>query len=129
MPMLQQHGGWIDLYSAENISVTQKKWYLIHLGVIIKMPPGYEALIVPRSSSFKYYGLLQTNSPGVIDNSYCGEGDEWLWSVYATKDAEIKLYDRICQFRILKIQPEIKFNIVSRMMNSNRGGFGSTGIK
>lgn len=118
---------WIDLRSATDITLKKGEFALIPLGVAIKLPKGYEAIIAPRSSSFKNWGILQTNSIGVIDETYCGNGDQWLMPVYATRDTEIKLNDRVCQFRIVEHQPTIKFAPVEKLENTNRGGFGSTG--
>ena len=93
----------------------------------MELPEGYEANIVPRSSTFKRYGILQTNSMGVIDSSYCGENDVWMMPVYVTRDADIYAGDRICQFRVVQNQPQINFEEVERLGNEDRGGFGSTG--
>ena len=95
----------------------------------MQLPKGYEAHVVPRSSTFKTWGILQTNSMGVIDNSYCGDDDMWYMPVYATRDTRILFNDRICQFRIVKKQPKIKFNPVTSLSSTNRGGFGSTGTR
>lgn len=120
-------GDWIDLRAAEDIRLKAGDFKLIPLGVAIQLPKGYEAHIVPRSSTYKNYGIIQTNSMGVIDESYCGDNDEWKMPVYATKDITIYKNDRICQFRIMKKQPQIKFEVVDRLNNVDRGGFGSTG--
>jgi dUTP pyrophosphatase len=93
----------------------------------MQLPQGYEAHIAPRSSTFKNWGIIQVNSVGVIDESYCGDDDEWKMPVYATRDATIEKGDRICQFRIVEKQPMIEFNVVSHLDNENRGGFGSSG--
>ena len=94
----------------------------------MQLPEGYEANVVPRSSTYKNYGILQTNSYGVIDNSYCGDGDIWKFPAYATRDTVIYENDRICQFRINKIQPSIEFVEMEKLDNKNRDGFGSTGV-
>ena len=94
----------------------------------MQLPAGYEAHIAPRSSSFKNWGILQTNSIGIIDNSYCGNNDQWLMSVYATRDTIINQNDRICQFRIVKNQEPVEFITVEHLDNSDRGGYGSTGV-
>lgn len=120
-------GDWIDLRSNINISLKAGQYYMIPLGVSMKLPDGYEAHIVPRSSTFKKWGLIQTNHMGVIDNSYSGNHDQWHMPVLATRDTDIKLNDRICQFRIVKNQPEIEFEEVESLDNKDRGGFGSTG--
>ena len=120
-------GDWIDLRVAQNYSLKQGDFALIDLGISMKLPEGYEAYIAPRSSTFKKYGLIQTNSIGIIDNSYCGNNDIWMMPVYATKDVELKINDRICQFRIMKKMPTLEFKTVQQLSSINRGGFGSTG--
>ena len=130
MPRLDYIEGksdWIDLRAAERIELKRGQFALIPLGVAMELPKGYEAHIVPRSSTFKNYGILQTNSCGIIDGSYCGDDDMWRMPVLATRDAVIGQYERICQFRIVKNQPEIYFDEVSSLENESRGGFGSTG--
>ena len=91
------------------------------------LPDNYEAHIVPRSSTFKKWGIIQTNHCGIVDNSYSGNNDQWLMPVLAIRDTEIKINDRICQFRIIERQPEIEFEEVERLNDTDRGGFGSTG--
>ena len=120
---------WIDLRAAERYHLMKGDFVLINLGVSMRIPDGYEAIIVPRSSTFKNYGLIQTNSEGVIDNSYAGDDDIWRLPVYATRETTININDRICQFRIQKNQPRIVFNEVEHLSGSNRGGFGSTGVQ
>jgi dUTP pyrophosphatase len=121
-------GDWIDLRSAKTIALKAGDFKLIPLGVAMQLPAGYEAHIAPRSSSFKNWGILQTNSIGIIDNSYCGNNDQWLMSVYATRDTIINQNDRICQFRIVANQPSIEFTEVDGLDGQGRGGFGSTGV-
>lgn len=101
---------------------------LISLGVSMKLPKGYEAHIVPRSSTYKNWKILQTNSTGIIDNSYCGDDDIWYFPAFATEDTVINEGDRICQFRILKSMPKTHIKIVDRLTGGNRGGIGSTGV-
>ena len=93
-----------------------------------QLPAGYEMLIAARSSTFKNYGLIQTNAVGVVDESYCGDEDHLRWPCYATRDVTVLVNDRICQFRILEHQPVIRFEEVETLGNAARGGFGSTGI-
>lgn len=100
---------------------------LISLGIAVQLPKGYEAHVVPRSSTFKNFGLIQTNHMGVIDESYCGDHDEWKVPVMAVRDTCIHVNDRICQFRIMKHQPELKFEEVEHLDGCDRGGFGTTG--
>lgn len=120
-------GDWCDLRAAETIALKAGEFKLIPLGVGMILPDGYEANIVPRSSTFKNWGILQTNHFAVIDNSYSGDDDQWFYPVYATRDAIIKKNERICQFRINEKQPEIEFEVVEHLNDTNRGGFGSTG--
>lgn len=122
-----ENGDWIDLRSAENATLKAGEFKLISLGISMKLPEGYEAHVVPRSSTFKNWGVLQTNSCGIIDNSYSGDNDIWRFPVYAVRDTEIKINDRICQFRIVKKQPPIEFTEVTQLDDTDRGGFGSTG--
>ena len=120
---------WIDLHAAEDVTLKAGEFRLIPLGVAIALPEGYEAHIVPRSSTFKNYGILQTNSMGVVDRSYCGDNDQWRMPVYATRDVTIEKNARICQFRIMKNQPTLEFIRVEHLDGPDRGGFGSTGRK
>ena len=124
---LSENGDWIDLRSAEEYHIYPNKFYLINLGISVKLPEGYEAHIVPRSSTFKTWGLIQTNGIGIIDNSYCGENDVWMMPVISTKITNINVNDRVCQFRIVKKMPKIKINTVDHLSDKSRGGFGSTG--
>lgn len=120
---------WIDLRAAEEVCFKAGDFKLINLGVSMKLPEGYEAHIAPRSSTFKNYGLLQVNSVGVVDNSYSGDQDIWRMPVWATRDTVVHVNDRICQFRIVKNQPQIHFEETEHLDDSARGGFGSTGIQ
>lgn len=120
-------GDWIDLRAAEDVTLKAGERAIISLGVSMKLPDGYEAHIVPRSSTFKKWGIIQTNHIGIIDNSYSGNNDIWSMPVYAMRDTEIKMNDRICQFRIMKKQPELEFIEVDHLDGADRGGFGSTG--
>ena len=118
---------WIDLRAAEDVNLKQGEFRLIHLGVAMQLPKGYEAHIVPRSSSFKNYGIIQTNHMGVIDETYAGPNDWWRMPVLAVRDTQIRKNDRICQFRIMEHQPMIQFERVEALDGADRGGFGSTG--
>lgn len=118
---------WIDLKAAQDYKLNQFEYTLINLGFALQLPDGYEAHIVPRSSTFKNFGILQTNSMGIIDNSYCGDEDYWKLPVIAMRDTVIKKGDRICQFRIMEKMSNIEVEIVNTLGNENRGGFGSTG--
>lgn len=118
---------WIDLRAAEHVVLKQGEFKLISLGVSMQLPKGYEAVIVPRSSTYKNFGIIQTNHMGVVDETYCGDNDVWMMPVLAMRDAEIHVGDRICQFRIQKHQPVISFEEVESLGNADRGGIGSTG--
>ena len=118
---------WIDLRAAEDIALKKGEFKLIPFGVAMQLPKGYEAHVVPRSSTFKNFGIIQTNHQGVIDSSYCGDNDQWFMPAYALRDTEIHVNDRICQFRIVENQPKIVFDEVSHLEGEDRGGHGSTG--
>ena len=118
---------WIDLRAAKEMELKAGQYAMIPLGVAMKLPEGYEAHIVPRSSTYKNYGLIQTNHMGVVDESYCGDNDQWHMPVYALRDTLIHVNDRICQFRIMEHQPKIVFEEVEALSAPDRGGFGSTG--
>ncbi|MDO4962390.1 MAG: deoxyuridine 5'-triphosphate nucleotidohydrolase [Eubacteriales bacterium] len=122
---------WIDLRAAEHVVLKKGEFRLISLGVSMCLPDGYEAVVVPRSSTFKNFGIIQTNSCGVIDESYgkFSSSDVWKMPVLAVRDTEINVNDRICQFRIQKHQPEIIFEEVELHDDESlgRGGFGTTG--
>lgn len=119
-------GDWIDLRAAEDISIEEGQFKMIPLGVCMELPNGYEALMAPRSSTFKR-GIIMANSIGIIDESYNGDGDEWHFPAYALKDAVIHKNERICQFRIIQHQPLIHLIEVEHLGNKDRGGIGSTG--
>ena len=119
---------WIDLRAAEDVELKAGEFRLIHLGVAMRLPAGYEAHVVPRSSTFKNFGVIQTNHMGVIDETYCGPEDWWRVPVYAIRDTVIHKNDRICQFRLMEHQPRIAFE-EGELQGENRGGFGSTGVR
>lgn len=118
---------WIDLRAADDVILKKGDFKLIPLGIGMKLPDGYEAHVVPRSSTFKNFGIIQTNHQGVIDCSYSGDNDQWFMPVLAVRDTEIHVNDRICQFRIMENQPKIVFDEVEHLEENDRGGFGSTG--
>lgn len=122
-----EQGDWIDLRAAEDVTLKAGEARLISLGVSMRLPEGFEAHVVPRSSTFQKWGILQTNSMGVIDESYAGDEDIWRMPVYAVRDTQIRLNDRICQFRIMQKMPPVGFEEVDGMDGKSRGGFGSTG--
>lgn len=117
----------IDLRAAEDVVMRAGEFKLIPLGVAMELPRGFEAHIYPRSSLYKNFGLTQANSVGIIDNSYCGDSDQWMYPVVASRDVTVHKNDRICQFRIVRNQPEITFYEVDKLEGKDRGGFGSTG--
>jgi len=120
---------WVDLRAAKDVEIKKGEFTMIPLGVAMKLPEGYEALVAPRSSTYKNFGVIQVNSIGIIDETYCGDEDQWFYPVLAMRDTVIHKNDRICQFRIISHQPALDFEIVDRLDESSRGGFGSTGVK
>ena len=120
-------GDWIDLRAAEDVTMKAGEYCMIPLGVAMELPVGYEAIVAPRSSTFRKYGILLANSVGIIDESYKGDNDEWNFLAYAVKDTKIHKNERICQFRIIQHQPLIHLQEVESLGNVDRGGIGSTG--
>lgn len=118
---------WIDLRAAERVELKAGDFKLINLGVAMELPKGYEAHIVPRSSTFKNFGVIQANSMGIVDESYCGPNDWFYFPAIALKDTVIEVNDRICQFRIERHQPTVVFQEIDKLDNTDRGGIGSTG--
>ena len=127
IPEAIENGDWIDLRSAETVAMDAGEYRLISLGISMKLPDGYEAHVVPRSSTFKKWGILLVNGTGIIDNSYCGSDDIWQFPALAMRKTKIHEGDRICQFRIMKKQPDISFVKVKTTGEKDRNGFGSTG--
>ncbi len=125
--VVNPNGDWVDLRAAEDVSMKAGDFKLISLGVSMKLPEGYEAHIVPRSSTYKNWGIIQANHMGVVDNSYCGDNDIWRFPAIAIRDTHIYKNERICQFRIVKKQPELEFKVVDKLDDADRGGFGSSG--
>lgn len=121
-------GSWIDLYTYENVTLKQGEQKYINLGLAMKLPDGYEAIMAPRSSTYKNWGLTQTNSIGVIDSTYCGDNDIWMFPAHATRTVSIPAGTRLCQFRIQKEQPKIVFETVDSLGEEDRGGMGSSGL-
>lgn len=123
-------GDWIDLAAGEDVDLFYGYIGNISLGVAMQLPPGYEAHVLPRSSTFKRYGIVMVNSMGIIDNSYCGDDDVWRFPAMCVRPmagTTIHKGERIAQFRIVKKQPAVEFVEVDILGNKNRGGFGSTG--
>ena len=124
-----EKGDWIDLRAAETAELKKGEFKLIPLGIGMELPEGYEAHVVPRSSTYKNFKIIETNSMGIIDNSYCGDNDQWFFPAYALENTIINKNDRICQFRIMEKQPKINFEEVNELKNPDRGGYGSTGVQ
>ena len=124
---MKDKSDWIDLRAAETVEMKQGDFKLIPLGVAMKLPEGYEAHVVPRSSTYNNFGIIQTNHQAVIDESYCGDNDQWRFPAIALRDTVIHKNDRICQFRILAHQPEHIVTTVTKLSDTDRGGLGSTG--
>lgn len=124
---IDEKSDWIDLRAAREVALKAGEFQLIPLGVGMELPKGYEAHVVPRSSTFKNFGIIQTNSMGVIDETYCGDQDQWFFPAYALRDTVIHVNDRICQFRIMEHQPVFCFEEVDSLGHPDRGGHGSTG--
>jgi len=129
MPEKLEIGDWIDLRASETINILPNEFKLIPLGVSMELPEGYEAHVLPRSSTYKNFGIIQANSCGVIDESYNGDDDAWYFPAIAFRITSIKKNDRICQFRIVKKMEAVEFIEVKTLNNEPRGGFGSTGVK
>ena len=123
----RENGDWIDLYAAEDAEMKCGEFKALSLGVSMKLPEGYEAHVAPRSSTFRRWGVLQVNSPGIIDESYCGDGDIWYFQALAMRDTVIRRGDRICQFRIVEKMPPVRIETAERLTGPDRGGLGSTG--
>ena len=131
MPKLEfidDKSDWIDLRASKDYVLSKGEFALIDLGVSMKLPEGYEAHIAPRSSTFKNFRIIQTNSVGVVDNSYSSSKDIWKMPVLAMENTCISKYDRICQFRIMKKMEPVEFTEVEQLDSVERGGIGSTGI-
>lgn len=133
-----EKGNWCDLYANKDIFIPEGKRSMIPLGVAMELPEGYEAHLSPRSSTFKTWGIIQTNHVGVVDNSFCGDNDQWHMPVYCLEPKNfidgkygtlIKKGDKIAQFRIMEIQPKLEFEEVENLGNKTRGGFGTTGTR
>lgn len=125
--MPESHGEWIDLYTAEDVVLEPLEFKIISLGVSMQLPEGYYAHVVPRSSTCKNWGIIQANSMGVIENTYCGDNDVWGFPAVAIRHTEIPKGTRICQFRIIEKAPKVELKQVESLGNPNRGGWGSTG--
>lgn len=126
---IEKHGDWFDLRTVEDVHMERGDFCYIRLGVAIELPKGYEAIVAPRSSTFKNFGVIQANSIGIIDEDYCGDNDEWHFPAYCLRrETTIPAGSRICQFRIIEHQPDVAFTISSELGNKNRGGLGSTGL-
>ena len=122
-----ERGDWIDLRVAEDVEMKAGEFKIISLGVSMKLPEGYEAVVIPRSSTFKHWGIIQTNHFGLIDNSYCGDNDVWMFPALATRDVLIEKNSRICQFRIQRKMGNVRLTTVDKLEDVDRGGLGSSG--
>ena len=122
-----EKGDWIDLRAAEDVELKAGEFKLINLGVGMILPDGYEAHIVPRSSTFLKFGVIQANHCGIIDNSYSGDNDQWKFPAIALRNTKIHKNDRICQFRLMKKMEDVTLEEVEYLNERDRGGFGSTG--
>lgn len=127
----KRNGAYYDLFLPNDVWVEPGKHTLIRLGFACKLPEGYHACILPRSSTFPVYHILLVNSMGIIDGKYCGNQDEWMLSVYIPAEFKdsVKLPRdvRIAQFEIRKDCEDLDFIEVEELANEDRGGFGSTG--
>ncbi len=126
-PLPERHGEWVDLSTAEEAHMRKGEVCMIDLGVSMQLPDGYYAIMAPRSSTCKRWGLLQANSIGIFESDFCGDGDIWKFPAYAIRDTDVPKGARICQFQVLKKAPGITFQPVDSLGNTNRGGWGSTG--
>ena len=122
-----KQGDWIDLVAGKSFALRKGEFVNIPLGVAMELPAGYEALVAPRSSTARHLGILMSNSVGIIDESYKGDNDEWHFPCYALRETYIRKNERICQFRIIEHQPQVKLIEVDHLGNEDRGGLGSTG--
>ena len=129
LDFIEGKSDWIDLRSNVRIEYKVGDFFLIPLGVAMQLPAGYEAHVAPRSSTFKNYGIIQVNSVGCVDESYCGDNDQWFMPVYALKDGIIEKFDRVCQFRIMEKMNGVTLEEVEELSGEDRGGHGSTGVK
>ena len=120
-------GDWIDLRAADDVILYAGEYKAIPLGVAMELPAGYEAIMAPRSSTFKRHGIMMANSIGVVDESYKGDLDEWHFPAIAISGGRVRKNERICQFRIIKHQPPVVFEEVQSLSGKSRGGLGSTG--
>lgn len=125
--VVEENGDWIDLRCAEDVDLKAGEFKILSLGISMELPEGYEAHVVPRSSTFKKWGIIQANHMGVIDNSYNGDDDIWKFPAIALRDTHIYKNDRICQFRLVRNQEPVQLTEVEYLAGTNRGGFGSTG--
>lgn len=128
MPERITVGDWIDLCNSEDVSINTFECKPIPLGVCMKLPEGYEAHLLPRGSTYKNFGIIQANSMGIIDESYCGDNDQWFMPAIALRGTFIPKGSRICQFRIMPKMEKVKFVETFHMVDKDRGGYGSTGV-
>jgi dUTP pyrophosphatase len=129
LPEFNNLGNWVDLKASERVEMKAGENRIIPLGISMELPDGYEAWLLPRSSTFKKWGITMTNSKGIIDTTYCGDNDIWGFSALAHRDTVVEKGDRIAQFRIAKSQDRFEWDAVDCLGNKDRSGFGSTGTK
>lgn len=131
-------GNWIDVYANKDVFIKLGDRAMVPLGFALELPQGWEGHLAPRSSTFKTWGIIQTNSIGVVDDTYIGDNDQWHMPVFCLQGKHIEVEeqgtwirkgDKIGQFRIMEVMPEIEFEEVDTFGNSDRGGFGTTGVK
>ena len=131
-----EKGNWCDLYANKDMFIPEGERAMVPLGFALELPEGWEGHLAPRSSTFKTWGIIQTNHIGIIDNSYCGDNDQWFYPAYCLEPKNfidnqygtlIRKGDKIAQFRIIEVQPKLEFEKVESLGNKDRGGFGSTG--
>lgn len=129
-------GNWIDVYANKDVFVEEGSRAMVPLGFALELPEGWEGHLAPRSSTFKTWGVIQTNSVGVVDDTYIGDNDQWHMPVFCLQGKDIqddkkgtliKIGDKIGQFRIMEVMPQIEFVEVDSFGNEDRGGFGTSG--
>ena len=144
LPKIISKGDWIDLKLAEDVKFTgpevqSRKIKYLPLGIAMELPKGFEAYVLPRSSTPNKWNIEVANSQAIIDESYKGDKDEWKLITKAFKAIEIPKGTRICQFRIMPkmnagiltklkwlFSNSVKLIKVDNLNNNNRGGIGTT---
>lgn len=119
----------IDDDGKEFVSYNFFDHLLIKLGFAMQFPSMYEAHVLPRSSLFKNKGLILVNGMGIIDHSYRGDNDQWLFPALAMRPGKIYKHERIGQFRLIQRMEKLQFLEVNLFNSEDRGGLGSTGTE